>query len=134
LVAVDIWRWAGYHAVLFLAGLQTIPSDYYEAADIDGANMIQKFFRITIPMLKPIILMNTTIALMGAFSVFDIVFVMTRGGPYRSTQVVLTYMFERSFTGTGTNLGVGSAIAYLLFIVILIITVFQTRSMNKSNT
>ena len=134
LVAVDVWKWVGYHAVLFLAGLQTISTDYYEAADIDGASMIQKFRYITIPQLKPIIYMNITIALMGAFSVFDIVFIMTGGGPYRSTEVILTYMYEKSFAGANTNLGFGSAVAYLLFSVILIITIFQTRSMNKAET
>jgi len=132
LVMVDIWKWAGYHAVLFLAGLQTIPADLYEAASVDGANRFSKFIYITVANLKSILLMNITIALMGAFSVFDLVHIMTRGGPYKSTEVMLTYMYTKTFDASNSNFGFGSSVAYLLFVIILVITVVQSRAMNKA--
>jgi ABC-type sugar transport system permease subunit len=131
LVLVDIWKWAGYHAVLFLAGLQTIPDELYESAAIDGANAWRRLTNITLPQLRSMILMNMTIALMGAFSVFDLVFTMTKGGPYKSTDVILTYMYTKTFGGSNSNFGYGSAVAYILFAIILVITIFQTRLMNR---
>jgi ABC-type sugar transport system permease subunit len=133
LVIVDIWKWTGYQAVLFLAGLSTIPDELYESASIDGANWWDKFAGITLPQLRSISLMNLTISLMGAFSVFDLVYVMTKGGPYNSTNVMLTYMYNKTFSSSNTNFGFGSAIAILLFIVILVITMIQTYMMNKED-
>jgi ABC-type sugar transport system permease subunit len=132
LVIVDLWKWIGYHAVIFLAGLTTIPDELYESASIDGANYIQKLFFITIPQLRGIILMNMTIALMGAFSVFDIVYIMTKGGPYKSTDVILTYMFNQTFEGGNTNYGYGSTIAMILFLIILAITIIMNKIMNRA--
>jgi ABC-type sugar transport system permease subunit len=134
LVLVDIWKWTGYHVVLFLAGLQTIPEDLYEAGSIDGANWWQGLIYITIPQLRSITLLNITIALMGAFSVFDLVYVMTKGGPYQSTNVILTYMYEKTFASSSSNFGFGSSIAFLMFIIILGITIVQTKRMSKANS
>ena len=119
--------------MLFLAGLQTVPEDLYESADIDGANTINKFIYITFPQIWHIVLLNTTIALMGAFAVFDLIFVMTNSGPYRSTEVIMTYMFTHTFGAGATNLGFGSAVSYLLFVIILVITLIQTKAMNRAN-
>jgi ABC-type sugar transport system permease subunit len=77
--------------------------------------------------------MNMTIALMGAFSVFDIVYIMTKGGPYKSTDVILTYMFNQTFEGGNTNYGYGSTIAMILFIIILAITIIMSKIMNKED-
>ncbi len=134
LVLVDVWKWAGYHTVLFLAGLQTIPGDIYESADIDGANAWQKFIYVTLPQLAPITLLNITISLMGAFSVFDLVYIMTNGGPYNSTNVLLTYMYNITFGGSDSNFGYGSSIAYILFAVILVFTIIQTKVMNRQES
>lgn len=134
LVMVDVWKWVGYHIVLFLAGLQTIPSDIYESSDIDGANSWQKFRYITFPQLAPITLLNITISLMGAFSVFDLVYIMTNGGPYNSTNVLLTYMYNITFGGSDSNFGYGSSIAYILFAIILVITIIQTKIMNRQES
>jgi ABC-type sugar transport system permease subunit len=133
LVIVDLWKWIGYHTVIFLAGLTTIPDELYESASIDGANALQKIVFITIPQLRGIILMNLTIALMGAFSVFDIVYIMTKGGPYKSTEVILTFMYNQTFEGGNTNYGYGSTIAMILFLIILCITIIMTRIINREN-
>lgn len=133
LVIVDIWKWTGYHVVLFLAGLQTIPEDLYEAGSIDGANWWQRLIYITIPQIRSITLLNITIALMGAFSVFDLVYVMTKAGPYQSTNVILTYMYEKTFASSSSNFGFGSSVAFLMFVIILLITVVQTKVMSKAD-
>lgn len=133
LVIVDLWKWTGYHTVIFLAGLTTIPDELYESASMDGANYLQKLFYITIPQMRGVTLMNMTIALMGAFSVFDIVYIMTKGGPYKSTQVILTYMYNQTFEGGNTNYGYGSTIAMLLFVIILCVTILMNKLMNKED-
>ena len=93
---VDIWRWAGFHMVLYLAGLQAIPKDYYEAAEIDGAGPVSKFFKITIPQLNSVIVLNILMAVTGALvSNYDIVNVMTGGGPFGSTSGADLYLQER---------------------------------------
>ena len=134
LVFVDVWKWTGYHAVLFLAGLQTIPEDLYESSSLDGANAWQKLIHITIPQIRSIILLNVTIALMGAFSVFDLVYVMTKGGPYQSTNVILTYMYEKTFASSSSNFGFGSSVAFIMFAIILVITIGQTKAMSKTDS
>jgi ABC-type sugar transport system permease subunit len=122
---VDIWKWTGYHVVLYLAGLQIIPADLYEASALDGASAIQDFRFITLPQLLPVILINVIISLMGAYSVFDVIFVMTRGGPYNSTQSILTYMFDVTFREY--HIGLGSAVVVVLFALIIGMTVVQNR-------
>jgi raffinose/stachyose/melibiose transport system permease protein len=120
---VDIWKWTGYHMVLYLAGLQMISQDLYEAAAIDGASPMRAFFSITVPQLTPVIIVNAVIALMGAYGVFDIIFVMTRGGPYNSTHTLLTNMYEVTFHQF--QLGLGSAIVVVFFAIVMCITIFQ---------
>jgi ABC-type sugar transport system permease subunit len=129
LIVVDIWKWAGYHMVLFLAGLQNIPGDLYEAATVDGASRKQSFFHITLPLMVPIIIINTTIAIMGAFNVFDIVYVMTNAGPYHATEVVMTYSYSQAFKLH--SFGYGAAISYLLLLIIAIVTAIQLFFMKR---
>lgn len=127
---VDIWRWAGFHMVLYLAGLQAIPKDYYEAAEIDGAGPISKFFKITIPQLNSVIVLNILMAITGALvSNYDIVNVMTGGGPFGSTEVALTYIYRNAFGFY--NLGKASAMSVILFAMTLIFGVIQVTSMTK---
>jgi ABC-type sugar transport system permease subunit len=133
LIIVDLWKWIGYHMVIFLAGLTTIPDELYESASIDGANYVQKTVFITIPQIRNIGFMNMTIALMGGFSAFDIVYIMTKGGPYKSTEVILTYMYDQTFGGSNTNYGFGCTIAMLLFLIIIVITIIMTRVMTKED-
>ena len=97
LMVVDTWKWYGFHMVIFLAGLQTIPNELYEAAHIDGASRWQRFARITYPLLEPVTLVNFTLALMGAFNVFDIPYIMTESGPANSTIVMALHLYYSRF-------------------------------------
>ncbi|MFC5452430.1 carbohydrate ABC transporter permease [Paenibacillus aestuarii] len=128
-IAVDIWKWFGYHVVLFLAGLQSIPTDLYEAARVDGATRWQNIRQITLPLMMPIIIINITIATMGAFNVFDIIYVMTAGGPYHATEVIMTYTYTQAFQFH--SFGYGAAISYLLLLLIGAVTFIQIRFMRK---
>ena len=131
-MAVDIWRWAGFHMVLYLAGLQAIPKDYYEAADIDGAGFFSKFFRITVPQLNSVIVLNVLMAVTGALvSNYDIVNVMTDGGPYGATEVALTYIYRNAFTFY--NMGKASAMSVILFGITLVFGVIQIVSMSRDD-
>jgi ABC-type sugar transport system permease subunit len=130
LIFVDIWRWTGYHVVLFLAGLQTIPNELYEAAAIDGANERAKIRYITLPMMKGMTMMNLVFCMTGALAVFDLVMVMTLGGPYNSTQVIALYTFQIAF-GVRSQFGYATSINIMLFFVILFITLVLTKIMNK---
>jgi raffinose/stachyose/melibiose transport system permease protein len=97
LIVVDIWKWFGLHMVLFLAGLQNIPGQLYEAARIDGATSWQSFWRITLPLLLPVTAFNIVLAASGAFNVFDLVYVMTQGGPVDATNVAMTDIYREAF-------------------------------------
>lgn len=126
---VEIWRWVGYHTVIFIAALQGIPNDLYEAALVDGANNVQKHWYITIPQLKTSIVLNAILSLISALGTFDLVYVMTDGGPNRATETILTYMYKQAFVGD--RFGYASAIAYIAFAIIIVFTVFQTRVMTE---
>lgn len=129
---VDLWKWYGFHMVIFLAAMQSIPTEMYESAAIDGSSKIRSFFTITLPLLKSAIKVNVTLALMGAFNVFDLVFVMTEGGPFNSTMVVTIHMYIRGFKFY--RFGYATAIQYSLFIIIAIMTIIQLKLMNKDVT
>jgi ABC-type sugar transport system permease subunit len=96
-IFVDLWKWTGFHVVIYLAGLQSISSDLYEAAALDGASRWQMLWRITIPLLKPFTAVNIVIASLGAFSVFDLIYVMTQGGPFKSTNVAMIEVYLQAF-------------------------------------
>jgi raffinose/stachyose/melibiose transport system permease protein len=130
-IMVDIWKWFGYHMILFLAGLQNISPEIYEAAKIDGATRRQSFFSITFPLMIPVLIINTTLATMGAFNVFDIIYVMTSGGPYHATEVIMTYTYTQAFKFH--SFGYGAAISYFLLLIIMVITGIQLRIMRKYN-
>ena len=131
LIIVDIWKWYGFHMVIFLAGLQTIPLELYESAMIDGASRWNQFWFITLPMLRPVMLINVTLSLMGAFNVFDIPFIMTEGGPANSTQVMATLVYIRGFKFY--NFGYASALSVILFVVVIIVSSIQMKLMNKKD-
>ncbi|HHY83370.1 MAG TPA: sugar ABC transporter permease [Clostridiales bacterium] len=131
IIIVDIWRWTGYHVVLFLAGLQTIPTEIYEAATVDGANEWQKVRHVTIPQMYGIILTNMIFCLTGALSVFDLIFTMTLGGPYNSTKTIALYVYETSF-GARNQFGYATAINIFIFFIVLIITGVMIYLMNRA--
>jgi lactose/L-arabinose transport system permease protein len=120
-----IWVWLGYNMVIMLAGLQTIPKELTEAAMIDGANATQSFFYITIPLMRPVILFSVVLSLMGSFNLFNEVFILTGGGPMNATITPFVDIFNQAFTNF--RFGYASAMGYVYFAVIFVLTLFQVR-------
>jgi ABC-type sugar transport system permease subunit len=131
LVMVDIWKWYGFHMVIFLAGLQTIPTELYEAARIDGATRWRQFLHITLPLLQPVMLVNVTLSFMGAFNVFDIPYVMTEGGPANSTMVMALHIYVRGFKFY--RFGYSAAMSYVLLTLVTILAAIQMRLMSRES-
>ncbi len=125
IILFAVWKNFGYNMVIFLAGLQAIPRDLYEAARIDGASRWQQLLHITLPQLGPVLLVVGVITVSGYFQLFAEPYVMTRGDPLQSTVSVLYFMFEEGFKWW--NLGRASAVAFLLFLVILAVTTVILR-------
>ncbi len=131
IAVIGIWSIIGYNMVLFLSGLQEIPKDYYEAASIDGANGIQQFFNITIPLLSPTIFFVLITRVIGAFQVFDLIFmVMDKNNPALYKTQSLVYLFYQ-YSFVQNNKGYASAIVVLLLLIVMIITVFQSIGQKK---
>lgn len=129
--AVGVWSVIGYNMVLFLAGLQEIPRDYYEAAEIDGAGAIRQFFNITIPLISPTMFFVVVTRVIAALQVFDTVFMMIdNSSPALPKTRSLVYLFYR-YAFVENNKGYGSAIVVLLLGIIMIITVFQMKAQKK---
>lgn len=124
-VAVDIWQSVGFVAVAFLGGLINIPEQLLEAARIDGANRWQLFWRITLPLLSHTSLFVIVITLIGSFQVFDLILVMTRGGPGYATYVLSLLIYNEGIARS--DMGEAAAISLVMFVIILIFTVFQFR-------
>lgn len=120
---MSIWKTFGVNMIILVAGIQSIPSDYYEAAMIDGANKFKQFLHITIPSLMPALGFCTITTIIGAFLVFDQTYVMTRGGPMFRTETLVQYIYIRGFSISPFRLGYASATAVMLFLVIAAITV-----------
>ncbi|MBS5794138.1 MAG: sugar ABC transporter permease [Clostridiales bacterium] len=118
IIFVNIWAGLGYYMVILLAGLSTISNDVYEAAALDGVNPVTKFFYITVPLLKPIIKMCILMDIIGTIKVFDLVFVMTEGGPNGLTNLPTTLMYQEAFKYD--HYGTGSAIGIILLIICLV--------------
>ena len=125
IIILDVWKNTGFAMLVFLAGLQNIPSDYYESAQLDGANERQIFFRITLPLLSPTIFFILVIFMIGALQVFDSIQVLTSGGPGDATRSVVMYIFEKAFMRF--DMGYAAAISMTLFAIILVLTLIQFR-------
>ncbi len=125
-IAVDLWRTIGFYVVIFVAGLATIPLEPQEAATVDGANAWQILWHVTIPQLRVTIGLAVILALNGAFRAFDTVFLLTRGGPGRATELYMTKTFGEAFTRQ--NFGYGAALAVLILLVLLILSALQRRA------
>ena len=123
IIVFAVWKNFGYNMIIFVAGLQSIPADLYEAARIDGARRLQQFRYITVPALAPTTLLVTLLTMVGYFQLFAEPYVMTRGGPAQSTTSVLYFMFEEGFKWW--NLGYASAVAFVLFAIMLAGTALQ---------
>lgn len=124
-VLMGLWSAGGNTMVIFLAGLQNIPQSLYEAAQIDGANSWAQFWHVTVPMLSPVILFNLVMGIIASFQVFTGAFLMTAGGPSNSTLFTVLYLYRLAFEQF--NMGYASALAWLLFLVILAFTLLQLR-------
>ena len=123
--AASQWQYIGYTVVLFIVAMQSISDDIYEAAEIDGANAIQKFSRITVPLMKDTVMINMIIVITGAVRVYDEVYVMTSGGPGRATQTLATYLYQVGFKND--QMGYASAIAFFVFVVTFVLGLFQMK-------
>jgi multiple sugar transport system permease protein len=126
LALLGVWAGAGYNMVIFLAGLTEIPQLLYDAAVVDGANRWQQFRHITLPMLRNTLVFVTVMTIIGSFQVFTSVYIMTSGGPERSTEVIAYSIFVNAFAVAG-QMGYASALAWLLFAVIFVFVFLQMR-------
>lgn len=114
-IATICWQFAPFYMILFRAAIVGIPEDLYEAAEIDGANSKKKFFNITFPLLIPTIVTSAILSIIGSLKYFDLIYVMTGGGPNNSTELMATYMYEQTFTNF--NMGYGSGISFSMFLI-----------------
>jgi multiple sugar transport system permease protein len=125
LIVMGVWKTFGVNMVLFAAGLAGIPEHYYEAAELDGAGRWARFWHITIPLLSPTTFFILVMAVIGSFQVFDLVYVLTSGGPLGATKVLVFYLYENAFKFF--EMGYASAVAYLLFGIVFVLTMMQIR-------
>jgi multiple sugar transport system permease protein len=123
IIIMAVWKNFGYNMLIFIAGLQNIPEDLYEAAHLDGASWRQQFIEITLPMLKPTTVFIVMITIIGYFQLFAEPYVMTQGGPLNSTTSIVLLMYEQGFRWW--SMGYAAAIAFVLFIIILFFTLLQ---------
>lgn len=126
---VDAWRGIGYVMTIFIAGLQAIPKTYYEAAAIDGANFWQKLWCITLPMMRGAIMINLVFGLTYGLKVFDIVYVLTNGGPGHATEVLTTYSYQLYSNG---QYGMSTALNAILLVITAVIGVFVVKAMSRT--
>lgn len=127
-----VWAWLGYNTVLMLAGLQTIPRELVEAAKVDGATAIQAFRRITIPLLRPMIVFSVTISIIGTFSMFTEPYILTRGGPINATETPVMEIFNSTFADL--RFGYAAAESYVYFAIIVAVTLFQFWTISRRDT
>lgn len=126
---IMVWTSLGFNMVIYLAGLQNISRDLYEAADVDGASPLRQFFRITLPMLSPTSFFLLITGIVGSFKVFDLIMVLTGGGPAGSTSVIVYYLYEVAFVNLES--GYASAMGIILLILILLVTLIQWVGQKK---
>jgi multiple sugar transport system permease protein len=125
LVFIDLWRSLGYTFVILLAGLQTVPDHLYEAARVDGAGKVRQFWHVTLPMMSPTLLFAFIISFIGAFQIFDPMYIMTQGGPGTATLSLVQYDYYKAFRDF--QMGYACAIALIIAAIILIVTLLQLR-------
>jgi raffinose/stachyose/melibiose transport system permease protein len=125
IIIVSSWRYTGFHMMILLAGLQAIPDDIYEAARIDGASAWRTFWHITLPLMKRIVLVDALLITVGSVKIFDLIWVMTEGGPNRASEVLATYMYRTAFSDD--RMGYAAAIATVMLVLTLIATVIYVR-------
>lgn len=124
-ILVGIWKRLGFNIVIYLAGLQNIPKDYYEAATVDGAGTWARFRHITVPLISPITLMLVIMSIIDSFLIFDVVYVMTDGGPIGTTEVIGLLLYRQAFRYF--NLGSASAMGWVIFAIVFVVTLIQWK-------
>ncbi|MFN8522180.1 MAG: sugar ABC transporter permease [Chloroflexota bacterium] len=124
-IIMAVWKNLGYNMLIFLAGLQSIPAQLYEAAAIDGANGWRRFWHITLPMLAPTMFFVLVISVIGSFQVFDLAFILTKGGPGDATNTIVMYIYNQAFQFF--HMGYAAATAWVLFVIIFTLTLLQTQ-------
>lgn len=129
-VLFSVWKSMGYYMVIYLAGLQGISAEMYEAASIDGANAIQKFRRITLPQLRPTTFFVTIILTINCFKVYDQIYMITQGGPGTKTLVLVYHIYQTAFV-TSNDYGYASAVSMVLFALVLLVTIVQFKGEKK---
>ncbi len=123
LIFVSVWKLIGYNMIIFLSGFSALNNQIYEAAKIDGAGSVKTFFKITLPLLTPSVFFVLLITTISSFQVFDLIYLMTQGGPNNSTNILVYWLYQNAFEFF--NIGRASAIAYVLFVLIFILTLIQ---------
>jgi len=131
-ILVGVWKRLGFNIVVFLAGLQNIPKDFYEAATVDGAGTVQRFRHITVPLISPITLLLVIMSIIDAFLIFDVVYVMTDGGPVGTTEVVGLLLYRQAFRYF--NLGDASAMGWVIFAIVFVVTLIQWKFFGARET
>lgn len=129
---INVWRYVGYTALLVFAGLQTIPTQLYEAAALDGASEVRMFRSITLPLLRPVLALVLVITVVGSFQIFDTVAVTTEGGPINSTRVIYYYIYQQAFERF--DLGYASAMSVFLLVVLAVVAYFQLKIMRSNSS
>ena len=129
IILVSVWRNMGYYMVLYLAALQGIPRELMEAATVDGANKWQQFWHVTLPQLKPTTFFVSVMMVISCFKIYDVVAIMTDGGPGRSTKMLVTYIYDEAFIKV--RYGQASAISMVLLVIVLLVTIIQFGSEKK---
>jgi ABC-type sugar transport system permease subunit len=119
-IAANIWQMLGFYMIIILTGLQTIPANLYEAAEIDGANAFRRFLRITLPLLRPSLFLCFVIGMLNSVTSFDLVYVMTQGGPGHATEILVTYIYKLAFNQT--RFDYAAAITVIFFLLLLAVT------------
>ena len=129
IILVSVWRNMGYYMVLYLAALQGIPRELMEAATVDGANKRQQFWHVTLPQLKPTTFFVSVMMVISCFKIYDVVAIMTDGGPGRATKMLVTYIYDEAFIKV--RYGQASAISMVLLVIVLLVTIIQFGSEKK---
>lgn len=129
LIIMSVWAGVGYAVMIYTSAIQALPEELYEAAQIDGANPIQQFFNITMPMLSPTTFFLVTTTLIGSFQVFGQIYIMTKGGPGTSTHVLVYYIYTSAFTFF--KMGYAASMSWILFIILFIVTIVQWKYQDK---
>ena len=129
IVMVDIWHQVSFMIVLLLAGLSALPREPYEAARVDGASSLQSFIHITLPLMRPVIMVTLLIRLIFAVKTYDLIYIMTRGGPGVSTDLVSYFIYRTAFVSL--NIGEASAMSLILLAIVLALTAYLYRYMRS---